>query len=103
MAKLERNLARQIDEYLKDNGIYKLNTNGCAVAGTPDRLVCYKGVFVALELKSDTGKLTLMQKYVLKQISDSGGRAYVIRSVDELRSTLARLDNAIGKRKRGEK
>ncbi len=45
--------------------------------GTPDRLVCINGRFVALELKAKRGKLSKLQEIALKDIQLARGVALV--------------------------
>jgi len=49
-----------------------------AKRGTPDILLCVAGVFVAIELKTDTGVLDKLQRYNLEQIARCGGIAIVL-------------------------
>ena len=62
MAKVETAFAKKVDQYLntKKPNIYFFNTFGNAVqrAGLPDRIVCYKGRFIGIELKRPDGKGT---------------------------------------------
>jgi len=51
-------------------------------AGTPDDLICWRGVFIAIEIKSDEGDPTPLQVLALKQIRDAGGVAAVLRGKD---------------------
>lgn len=51
------------------------------MAGFPDLLVCYKGYFVSLEVKTDNGKATEQQVITMDRINKSGGCAGVVRSV----------------------
>lgn len=47
-----------------------------SISGTPDKLGCVSGVFVALELKAeDGGQPTPLQAYKLDRINQSGGYA----------------------------
>jgi len=55
----------------------------CNKNGTPDILVCYQGRFIAIEVKTDTGKTSPIQDYQLAKIAASGGSAYVVRSLEE--------------------
>lgn len=41
--------------------------------GTPDILLCVAGKFVALELKTETGKLSALQEFNLEQIANAKG------------------------------
>lgn len=46
--------------------------------GDPDYVLCINGKFVALELKSESGKLAKLQKYRLDQVKASGGWAFAV-------------------------
>ena len=48
-----------------------------AISGTPDFLLCIRGQFVALELKSEKGGLSALQKYNLDLIAKHGGKVIV--------------------------
>ena len=56
-------------------------------AGCPDDLICWLGVFIAVEIKSDEGELSALQVLALKQIQQAGGVAVVLRG-----KNLARLE-----------
>lgn len=49
-----------------------------AIRGVPDILICYKGQFIAFELKTDTGKIDPLQGHILKNIAKAGGVAIVV-------------------------
>lgn len=48
-------------------------------AGIPDIIICLKGKFVALELKTEIGKPSALQNYNIAKIKQSGGQAYILR------------------------
>jgi hypothetical protein len=48
------------------------------IRGTPDLMICFRGNFVAWELKTNEGKLDTLQKYKLDRIEKSGGIARVV-------------------------
>jgi hypothetical protein len=61
------------------------------ISGIPDLIICYKGFFIAIELKTPHNKKrNLLQEYNLERIRNAGGRAAVCRSVDEVRNLLDR-------------
>ena len=65
---------------LRQKGVFfKIWGGGFQQAGIPDIIGCYKGKFVAIELKTDVGRLSDLQKVILKRIEDNGGVALVIR------------------------
>ena len=62
---------------------------GLAV-GSADLIGCLDGRFVALEVKSPTGRATWEQRLWLDLVRRHGGFAAVVRSVDEARAAIAR-------------
>lgn len=65
-------------------------------AGIPDLFYLYKGVFIAIEVKSDVGKLSDLQKYRLQQIRDAGGIAATVYGKDI--NKMMRIKQAIYRR-----
>jgi hypothetical protein len=51
-------------------------------AGCPDDLMCWQGIFIAIEVKSLEGDLSALQKLALKEIQAAGGVAAVLRGKD---------------------
>lgn len=57
--------------------------------GVPDIVGCLDGRFFALEVKRPkVGRLSEMQKHVIKQIEDAGGAVGVVYSVEDVRRLL---------------
>lgn len=52
--------------------------------GIPDIIICYKGKFIAFEVKAEKGKTSFMQEQQIQKIIDNGGEAYVVRSLEEV-------------------
>jgi hypothetical protein len=59
--------------------------------GTPDLIVCYKGRFIALEVKTETGKATVLQEAALRKIRAAGGVAEVVRGVEDAKAAIAKI------------
>ncbi len=88
---LEKDIVNQIQRYLKTvPHCFAWKTHGAqySVAGIPDIIVCYKGQFIAFEVKSATGKPTKLQEVTIDKIRKAGGIAAVIRSVDEVKKVI---------------
>lgn len=86
-------LRTRIVAALREKGCYVLVTTGVASAGTPDLLVCYRGHFIALEVKAPSGgRVARIQEVVLGMIERAGGTGAVVRSVDEALLALLRAD-----------
>ena len=100
----EAQLQDKIIKALKKIGAHVIRTNAgmartaagkvinIGEAGRSDLHVCYRGRFIAMEVKTVTGKLTDKQARYLEQVQRAGGIAVVVRSVDE---ALAILEQAI--------
>jgi len=56
--------------------------------GKPDITGCWQGHYVAIEVKTETGKLTKLQDYELKQLNKVGATAFVARSVEDVKKVL---------------
>ena len=52
--------------------------------GISDLLVCYKGKFYAIEVKTATGKATREQKRFLERVREAGGVGLIARSSSEV-------------------
>jgi len=61
-------------------------------AGLPDIICCYRGRFIAFEVKTDTGKLTKLQEATLQKINDAKGYAYKVTSLQEVKEILENLN-----------
>ena len=70
---------RRLIKKLEERGAYVVNIwgNGFMKAGIPDLLVCYKGHFLGLELKTDTGKPSELQLKNLDLIIKAGCNGYI--------------------------
>ncbi len=93
----ESAMQTRIQKALREQGcwVIKVHTDSMGVRGAPDILCCTpNGRFMALEVKTGTGRATEMQKYHLKQISNRNAVATVVRSVDE---ALLALHSAMSK------
>jgi len=51
-------------------------------AGCPDHLLCWHGLFIAIEIKSLEGSVSGLQILALKEIQSAGGIAAVLRGRD---------------------
>ena len=90
----ENEIVRQIKEYLKtvkDCFFWKEHGGQFGAAGLPDIIVCFKGRFIAFEVKTAAGKLTVLQAVTIRKIQAAGGIAEVVRSVEEVRAVIAKI------------
>jgi len=78
----EQRITQEIRYVLKLYGVFHFKHWGGPM-GTPgiaDILGCYKGKFIAIEIKSEKGKLSPAQENFLKLVNDNGGIGFVARS-----------------------
>lgn len=85
----EKVLEKEVDRYLhqlSDCYFVNIHGNGIQRAGVPDRLICYRGFFIGIELKrpDGKGKESNRQKIEGNKITKSGGVYACITSLEEL-------------------
>ena len=84
----ELTIRNAIVRALKGVGCYVLVTTGVADSGTPDLLVCWRGRFIALEVKREGMKATKLQRQRIETIHGAGGTATTVHSVEEALGAL---------------
>jgi len=96
----ERKLQGQIASYL---GLHQIpyfwtrtDKRTTALPGTPDFICCIDGKFVAFEVKTHEGKATPEQVLMMQAIDKANGFAIVVRSLDEVRNAISRLNHTFG-------
>lgn len=87
-------ITAQIKAYLKtvkDLFFFKEHGGQYGSAGIPDLIICYRGRFIAFEVKTAKGKTTVLQELTIREIIRAGGYALVVRSVDEVKAVIESL------------
>lgn len=79
---LERTVTKKIQAYLKDKpGVWHFKNHigmGMNRAGVPDIICCINGVFLAIEVKKKSGRLTAIQEHCIEQIEKKGGGSTIV-------------------------
>lgn len=77
----EKTFENKVKKYLRSKSIYyfKYFGNTYSTSGILDLTLCVKGRFVGVEIKSENGKVSMLQEYNIEQIKKSGGIAIVLR------------------------
>ena len=91
----ESQLVENIKKYLKsvpELFFWKEHGGQYGTAGIPDLIVCYRGKFIAFEVKTPKGKPTLLQTVTIRQITRAGGYATIVRSVQEVKDIITALE-----------
>lgn len=92
---LEKDIVTAIMRYLKTVPMcfaWKEHGGMYGTAGIPDIICCYRGRFVAFEVKVPSGKLTKIQEITITKIKAAKGEAYKVTSVEEVKSILDSLE-----------
>lgn len=61
-------------------------------AGIPDVIACYRGRFVAFEVKTPTGRLTKLQEVTIQRINAAKGQAFKVTSAAEVASIIKNME-----------
>ncbi len=90
----EKAIKDSIQRHLKKKGAWNLKIWGSGIGrtGIPDLLCCYRGRFIALEIKVPGNTATKLQAYEINQIREAGGVAEVVHSAKEAAEILDRID-----------
>lgn len=88
----EQKIQKKIIDYLKSKGAYVEKAVLMTTSGAPDIRVCYKGKFIAFEVKKPGGKLTPLQEVKLQKIREAGGVAEKVESLQEVKNIIENLE-----------
>lgn len=82
----EADITREIRQYLKIRGVwhYKQWQGLGSLPGVADIIGCFKGKYLAIEVKTPGKNPTPHQQNFLNQVIYAGGLAFVARSVDDV-------------------
>ena len=98
MAK-EQVIQTKIQKYLSSQGAYVVKVIQASKKGVSDLLVCYKGQFLAIEVKTPETLHTVsdLQEYNLNEVVKAGGYRCVASSLEEVEILLRRVDGILSK------
>jgi len=90
----ESALKKKINAYLNSvPGLFHfpVMNRGYGKNGVPDRVLCYKGRFVGIEVKAPGGTASTPQQARIAEIVEAGGIAEVVWSVENVREIIESL------------
>ena len=94
----ESQFSKQVVKYLKERGAL-VNVNTANIydrVGRSDIECCYKGYFIALELKTSNYTADPLQIIYLKKVREAGGFGLILReTLHELMILLSCIDNGM--------
>ncbi len=96
----EKQFEKKVRAFLKTLGVqwhFKVFGNAFQESGIPDLVGCVNGRFVALEIKSSTGKPSELQVYKINLINAAGGFATVVspKNWEEVKQELIRISEGV--------
>lgn len=91
----EQKIQASILNLLKAKGAYTVKVMAANRNGVPDILACYKGRFIAIEVKDKGNKATPLQLANIEQIKEQGGYALVAYSPYQVELLLGEIDESI--------
>lgn len=73
---------------------FKIHGGPTMMVGLPDLIMCYRGQFIGMEIKvpNPSSQPSVIQRRRIKEIRESGGRAFVVRSVASAMRILDAVD-----------
>ena len=89
----------RIERYLV-NGVKKLG--GMCVKfvspgtpGVPDRIIILNGRIIFAELKTEIGRLSKIQRFIVNKMIQCGADVRVVKGLDQVKSLLAEFDDGV--------
>ena len=94
----EKKVKDKVTAVLRKHGAYYFfpATYGMGRAGVPDIIVCFNGLFIAIECKAGKGKTTALQDRELAAIKQAGGISTVINetNIELVEKILSEVNHA---------
>ena len=92
----EKQFENKIKAYLKEKKAWFIKYWAGAQytkSGVPDLLVCYKGHFIAIEVKAENGRPSELQLYNIKKITEAGGYGFILypKDFDDFKAFIENL------------
>ena len=90
MSQPEYCIVQKIKKYIRSRGgwVVKIHGGPYQDPGTPDLIVCYRGKFLAIEVKTPRGVASPEQLATQDDIITAEGRAIITSSVDDVAAVM---------------
>lgn len=95
----EAAIQRQIIEYIEKLGFYVVKIIQCNKNGFPDLMVLYAGGIVFIEVKSENGIVSELQKYRHKELSEQGYYTIITSSLKHFKNELTQIGEVLQKQR----
>ena len=84
----ESQIQSKILKYLRSRGGFVIKLSDKWVSGLPDIMYINKGVIHFFEVKTPKGVLSKIQRYTINKMNESGVKAHVVRSLNEVKEVI---------------
>ena len=84
----EQQIQKKISDYLERDGWFVIKLIRTNKNGIPDLIAINSERTVFFEVKTPTGKTSVIQEFRIKQLQRLGLGAYIVRSVEEVKKVL---------------
>lgn len=95
MKMAEKEITSSILKYLKGLSkcfCWKEHGGMYGTAGIPDIICCYRGRFVAFEVKAKGNKPTKLQEAMIRRINEAGGTALTVYSLEDVKKIIMKVE-----------
>ena len=89
--KSEQKIQSEIEAYLRKSGYFVTKLLATTTNGIPDLLAVKNGMALFVEVKTDRGRLSALQKYRIEELNEYAV-AVVARSVDDVSKVIASME-----------
>ncbi len=88
----ESAIEKHLVDGVKKLGGMCLKFTSPTTAGVPDRLIIIDGKVIFVELKTEVGRLSKIQKYVVGEMRKRGADVRVVKGLGEVKALLAEIE-----------
>lgn len=98
--KEETTLQENIQKYIESIGGYVNKNHGSMISepGIADLTICYKGLYIAMEVKVNDNKPTKAQGIHCRRVLKAGGISIVVWSLEEVKRLFVYIDTILDNR-----
>ena len=91
----EQDIQKKIKDWLEKQGAYVVKVISASKAGVPDLLVCYKGRFIGIEVKTPKTKTNVsdLQNHNIELIHKANGYAIVAWDLEGVQKFISNLED----------
>jgi Holliday junction resolvase-like predicted endonuclease len=92
----EQQIQKKIITYLESKGAYVVKVIQASKSGVADLIVCYRGKFISIEVKTPTTKTNVapLQKYNLRKVFEAEGISTVAWELSQVEELLGSIDDS---------